>query len=318
MRLAICLLGLASANIAACTHAAPAQSSAAREVPAAAQPVREEASIVLLGTAGGPIARADRAGIATLLTIGGKKYLVDAGEGVVHQLGKAGLQASDIPTVLLTHLHDDHYAGLPGLASFAYTLRLPKMIVIGPKGTAALGDGVMSVLMPSARIRLVENHLPRWPAEFLATQEYAAGLVLDDGNVRVTALPNTHYNLPLAAGKDHDQSYSLKFEGQGRTIVFTGDTGPMAELPAFARDADVLVTEMASLEDRAAVPPMVRSHMDMEHLSPLEVGKLAAAAHAKMLVLSHIGIVTDADLAMIASVYSGKIVVGSDLARLTF
>ncbi len=323
MKLAICLLGLASATIAACTHAAPAETPVKTDVPAAVKPVSEEpiadeSGIVLLGTAGGPIARADRAGIATLLTIGGKRYLVDAGEGVVHQLGKAGLQASDISTVLLTHLHDDHYAGLPGLASFAYTLRSPKMTVIGPQGTAALGDAVKAVMMPSARIRMVENHLPRSPAEFLAAQEFAAGLVLDDGVVRVTALPNTHYNLPPAANRNGDQSYSLKFEGQGRTIVFTGDTGPTAELAAFAKGADVLVTEMASLEDREAVPPMVRSHMDMEHLSPLEVGKIAAAANVKMLVLSHIGVVTDADLAVIRSVYPGKVMLGSDLARLTF
>ncbi|MEL0252742.1 MAG: MBL fold metallo-hydrolase, partial [Novosphingobium sp.] len=187
MRLAICLLGLASATIAACTHAAPAQTAMAANVREAAKPVAEAPGIVHLGTAGGPIARADRAGIATLLTIGGKKYLVDAGEGVVHQLGKAGLQASDISTVVLTHLHDDHYAGLPGLASFAYTLRSPKMTVIGPQGTAALGEGIKAVMMPSARIRMVENHLPRSPAEFLVTEEFAAGLALDDGTVRVTA-----------------------------------------------------------------------------------------------------------------------------------
>ncbi|MCX7283744.1 MAG: MBL fold metallo-hydrolase [Novosphingobium sp.] len=268
--------------------------------------------------AGGPIARADRAGIATLLTLAGKTYLIDAGEGVVHQLGKAGLQATDVSTVLLTHLHDDHYAGLPALASFAYTLRLPKMTVFGPQGTNALGEGVVAVMMPSARIRMVENHLPRSPKDFLATQEFAAGVVLDDGTVRITALPNTHFNLPPSAGRNRDQSYSLKFEGQGRTIVFTGDTGPTAELSDFAKGADILVAEMASLEDRAAVPPMVRSHMDMEHLSPLEVGKLAAAANVKMLVLSHVGVVSDADLAVVRSSYSGKVVLGSDLARLTF
>lgn len=126
------------------------------------------------------------------------------------------------------------------------------------------------------------------------------------------------FNLPPSTKGSRDQSYSLKFESQGRTIVFTGDTGPTAELSAFAKNADVLVSEMASLADRASVPPIVRSHMDMEHLSPLEVGKLAASANVKMLVLSHIGVVSEADLAMIRSVYSGKVILGSDLARLTF
>ncbi|GEN98931.1 MBL fold metallo-hydrolase [Novosphingobium sediminis] len=273
-------------------------------------------SIVLLGTSGGPIARPDRAGIATLLAIGGKSYLIDAGEGVVHQLGKAGMQAADVPTVFLTHLHDDHYAGLPALASFAYTTRAPKLAVFGPPGTNALGDGVKSVMMPSARIRMIENHLPHSPADFLGTQEFSAGVVFDDGTVRVSALANTHFHLPPLAGGQQEQSFSLKFEGHGHTIVFTGDTGPSADVTAFAKGADVLVAEMASLEDRAAVPPMVRSHMDAEHLSPLEVGKLAAGAGVRELVLTHVGTVTKTDLAVIRSVYAGHIVLGSDLARI--
>lgn len=318
MRLATCLLALASAAVAACTSAATPAAPNAGQPPVAQKPDVEQASIILLGTAGGPIARADRAGIATLLMIGGRKYLVDAGEGVVHQLGKAGFQASDITTVLLTHLHDDHYAGLPGLASFAYTLRSPKMTVIGPHGTQALGEGVKAVMTPSARIRTIEQRLPRTPAEFLTTQEFSDTVVLDDGTVRIMALPNTHFNLPPSTERNRDQSFSLKFESQGRTVVFTGDTGPTPELVAFAMGADILISEMASLADRASVPPIVRSHMDMEHLSPLEVGKLAASANVKMLVLSHIGVVGEADLAVIRSVYSGKVVLGTDLARLTF
>lgn len=310
------LLGIASAALLAGGGLAGSQTAFSRSGPAAAQPVGEEAAIVLLGTSGGPLARPDRAGIATLLAIGGKKYLIDAGEGVVHQLGKADLQAADVRTVFLTHLHDDHYAGLPALATFAYTTRAPGLAVFGPPGTAALGEGVKAVMMPSARIRMIENHLPRSPADFLSATEFSAGLVLDDGTVRVTAMPNTHFHLPPTADGKQDLSFSLKFEGAGRTIVFTGDTGPSAEVTAFAKGADVLVAEMASLEDQAAVPPMVREHMAQEHLSPLEVGKLAATAGVGKLVLSHVGRVTDADLAVIRSVYAGQIVLGSDLARL--
>lgn len=316
MRLSMRPLGPAVALLALCASAAHSKEAPARAVPASARPVSSDASIVLLGTSGGPIARPDRAGIATLLVLGGKSYLIDAGEGVVHQLGKAGLQAADVAVVFLTHLHDDHYAGLPGLASFAYTTRSQKLTVIGPRGTNALGAGVKAVMMPSARIRMAEGSLRRAPDDFLVTQEYAAGLALDDGNVRVTALPNTHFNLPATADTDGDQSYSLKFEGQGRTIVFTGDTGPSSELAIFAKGADVLVAEMASSEDMAAVPPFVRSHMEKEHLLPSEVGKLAAAAGVRMLVLSHVGDVREADLAIIRTQYSGKIVLGSDLTRL--
>lgn len=310
------LFALACMSAAACVQSA--EPVASRVLPdVAAQHARDDsASLILLGTAGGPIARSDRAGIATLLTIGTRRYLIDAGEGVVHQLGRAGLQATDVPTVLLTHLHDDHYAGLPGLASFAYTLRGRRLSIAGPVGTKVLGEGIKTVMMPSARIRMVENRLPLTPAEFLEVREYVGGEILDDGNVRVTALANTHFNLPTTSDDGQAMSYSLKFQGQGRTVVFTGDTGPSTNVTAFARGADVLVAEMASLADRESVPPAVRSHMDVEHLSPLEVGKLASQARVKTLVLSHVGVVGEADLAIIRSVYRGKIVLGADLMKL--
>lgn len=273
---------------------------------------------MLLGTAGGPLARADRSGIATLLTLGGKRYLVDSGDGVVHQLGKAGLEPRDIPTVFLTHLHDDHFAGLPGLASFAYTVRGSRMDIYGPDGTGDLVKGVQQVMEASARIRRLEQRIDRGPEDFAIAHQYAAGPIFDDGNVKVTAVANTHYDFPPDSPAATNHSYSLRFEGGGKVIVFTGDTGPSTDVIELARGADVLVAEMASLEDRASVPPFIQAHMDREHLSPLEVGKLAAAAGVKTLVLSHIGVAGDADVAVIRSVFNGRVILGADMTAIPF
>lgn len=306
------LVGLMCASAAACAATGPIEARATSPVEALPD------SLLLLGTSGGPIARADRAGVATLLAIGGKTYLIDSGEGLVHQLGKAGMQPPAISTVFLTHLHDDHYAGLPALASFAWTLRAQSMDIYGPAGTSELVRGVWQVMGPSARIRMAEQRIERTPEQFATAHEYAAGQIFDDGNVRVSALVNSHYDLPAASAAGDAKSYSLRFEARGRSVVFTGDTGPSPALAEFAKGADVLVAEMASLEDRQAVPPFVRPHMDREHLSPLEVGKLAAATGVKTLVLTHIGMASDADMAVIRSAYSGKIVLGTDLARIAF
>lgn len=316
MRTAI-LVRLAAAllcgSAAACATASPDGPGAAKPVAGAAAPAD---GLLLLGTSGGPLARADRAGIASLLSIGGKAYLVDAGEGLVHQLGRAGLQPQDVPLVFLTHLHDDHYAGLPALASFAYTTRAPHLDIHGPAGTADLVHGLWQVMGPSARIRMVEQHIPRRPEEFAVAHEFVAGPVFDDGTVRVSAVANCHYDLPSGSPAAANLSYSLRFEGGGRTVVFTGDTGPCPAVAQLARGADVLVSEMASHTDREAVPPFVRPHMDREHLSPLEVGKLAAAAGVKTLVLTHIGVADESDLAVIRSVFKGRVVLGADLARI--
>ncbi len=299
----VCLTG------AACAAASP-------EAGAAPAAVQSADGILLLGTAGGPLARPDRSGIASLLSIGGKTYLIDAGEGLVHQLGKAGLQPPAVPTVFLTHLHDDHYAGLPALASFAWTQRSPRLDIHGPQGTADLVRGIWQVMAPNARIRMAEQRIERTPEDFAAAHEFVAGQIFDDGNVRVSALANSHYDLPPGSPAAGNMSYSLRFESRGRSIVFTGDTGPSPAVAEFASRADVLVAEMASLADREAVPPFVRPHMDREHLSPLQVGKLAAAAEVKTLILTHVGVVGESDLAIIRGVFKGRIVLGSDLARI--
>lgn len=313
-------------KILATLMCAAAAAACAAANPEAGPPARAKATesrsqpdgVLLLGTAGGPLARPDRAGIATMLSVRGKSYLVDAGEGLIHQMGKAGMQAPAAPLVFLTHLHDDHYAGLLALASFGYTLRSPRLDVYGPKGTVDLVGGLKQVMGPNARIRGAEQGFKRTPEDFVFGHEYGAGPVYSDENVIVTAFVNSHFRVPVDHPVAASKSYSLRFEAGKRVIVFTGDTGPSAALADFARGADILVAEMASHADREAVPPYVREHMDKEHLSPLEVGKLAAVAGVKTVVLSHIGEADQSDVDEIRSVFGGEIILGTDMLRLAF
>lgn len=278
-----------------------------------AAPVASEPLLTLLGTAGGPGARTDRSGIATLLEIGDKRYLIDAGEGVGRQVALKGLHETDIPIVFLTHLHDDHTSGLAALATYAFTLRGPHLEMRGPEGTADLVKGLVSVLNSSAEIRMNEGRFPQPPGTFLGAVEYGEGTIYQDDRVKVTAVENTHFNFPENSPAARNKSYSLKFETGGKVIVFTGDTGPSKAVEDLARGADVLVAEMVSAADRAAVPPSVLKHMDQEHLSPTEVGKMAQRAGVATLVLSHIGVVAEADIAEVHRNFSGRIIVGRDM-----
>lgn len=307
---------LSAAAAAACAAANPEAGPPARAK--ATESRSQPDGVLLLGTAGGPLARADRAGIATMLTIKGKNYLVDAGEGLIHQMGKVGLQAPAAPLVFITHLHDDHYAGLLALASFGYTLRAPRLDIYGPQGTVDLVSGLKQAMGPNARIRGAEQGFKRTPEDFAFGHEYRAGPIYRDENVTVTAFVNSHFRMPDNHPIAVSQSFSLRFEAGKRVIVFTGDTGPSAALADFAKGADILVAEMASHADREAVPPFVREHMDKEHLSPLEVGKLASAAGVKTVVLSHIGEADQTDVEEIRSVFGGEIILGTDMLRLAF
>jgi ribonuclease BN (tRNA processing enzyme) len=283
---------------------------------AAAQTQAEAAgmTVTLLGTAGGPIGHPERSGIATLVSVGSRRYLVDAGAGVVRQLARAGIPETQVPVVFLTHLHDDHTVGLPALMSFAWTQQAGRMELIGPPGTRRWFDAVIGLLSINAAIRRDEN--PRKPPldAVFSAREIAAGMIYSDDAVKVSALQNTHYRARDGAPGD-SRSYSLKFQAAGRTVVLTGDTGPSDALAEFAQGADLLVSEMVSRTDIAAVPPFVREHMVQEHLTTAEVGKLAAKAGVKTVVISHVREVSDADVAEVRQHFGGSVVVGTDLAR---
>jgi ribonuclease BN (tRNA processing enzyme) len=267
----------------------------------------------LLGTAGGPGGHVDRAGIASLVTVGGRRYLIDAGEGVSRQLARAGTEVRDIDGVFLTHLHDDHTAGLPGFVTFRHTMRGGSLPLIGPPGARALCAGILAYLDVNFRIRGAEAAMPS-PEGILDATEVEPGIIYSDDDVRVTAVKNTHYALTEFDGSH--RSYSLRFDAPDRSIVFTGDTGVSPAVEQLARGADILVSEMVTDADTAAVPPFVRAHMAKEHLSPTQVGQLAATAGVGCVVLSHYTQASAGDLAQIRGEFSGEVIAGEDLMQL--
>ena len=80
--------------------------------------------LITLGTTAGPPPRAHRAQSSNLLIVNGSFYVVDAGDGAARRIAKAGINVRDIGTIFLTHLHDDHMAGLGTLMSVAW-VRVP-------------------------------------------------------------------------------------------------------------------------------------------------------------------------------------------------
>src|SRR6516164_7988262 len=130
------------------------------------------------------------------------------------------------------------------------------------------------------------------------------GLVFQDANVKVTAVENTHFHFEPGTppyGKYH--SYSYRFETPDRVVFFTGDTGPSDAVVELAKDADLYVTESTGAEDVIAMykksgawdlkTPSEQEgflrHMHEEHVTPEDIGKMAAKARVKAVVMTHIG-----------------------------
>jgi ribonuclease BN (tRNA processing enzyme) len=176
------------------------------------------------------------------------------------------------------------------------------------------------------------------PASIMRAHEVTKdGLVYKDKWIKVTAAENSHYVMRNQIPGDwRDKSFSYRVETKDRVIVFTGDTGPSEAVVKLARKADILVSEVIDLDGierslRDARGPdgaplseeAFRSfydHLTREHLPADELGKMAAKAKVKMVVLSHLVVQPGGDTAVVEKLaaavrahYDGPVVVGNDL-----
>ena len=183
--------------------------------------------LITLGTAGGPLPRADRAQSSNALIVNGTPYLIDAGDGVTRRLVQAGIDFRKIDHIFITHNHNDHMAGLATLldSEWQYSHRAP-IHVYGPPGTEAVVKGAIQYFSSDAEIRSIEGKNSAPLSEVFVGHDLEPGPIYQDANIKVIAVENTHYHFPpnsLPYGKH--RSYSYRFETPDRVFVFSGDTG---------------------------------------------------------------------------------------------
>jgi ribonuclease Z len=263
--------------------------------------------ISFIGTAAS-VPSAARGTSATLLARGGDRVLVDCGEGTQRQLLRSGLGLVDLDLVLLTHLHGDHYLGLPGmLKTFGLRGREEPVRLVGPSGLRRL----MEILRP------VVGRLPF----DLVIDEAAPGPVWEAPGARIEAFPTRHSvpSLGYALVEDDrpgafdvaaatalgvppgpmfgrlQRGEALEVDGRtvrpgdvmgaprpGRRVVVTGDTEPCAATILAAEGADVLVHEATFLHGDAGRARETR------HSTAREAAEVAARARVRLLALTHL------------------------------
>lgn len=304
-------------------------SGASAQPPAQADPVPKW---VTLGTHGGPVSDPNRAEPANVLLIGQDAYLVDAGDGAVGQLAKAGVSVARVKAVFLSHLHFDHIGGLSAVIGLRNQLGAPGVLAIyGPPGSKALVAGLTAATAPSAQAAYGFAGKPfADPSASVSVIEMVDGSTVQVGSIKVTARQNSHYS--FAPGSDLDRRYkslSFRFDAPVRSIVYTGDTGPSPAVEELATGADLLVSEMIDL-DRIVTPALttrlpndtgqdMARHLTEHHITPEQVGEMAAHAKVKALVVTHLvaPAATAGDLlgyeARIGKVYAGPVTIANDL-----
>jgi ribonuclease BN (tRNA processing enzyme) len=188
--------------------------------------------------------------------------------------------------VLITHHHSDHNADYGNLLLLAWTAGLQTPVDCwGPTPLTRMTAQFLALNSTDIEARIAdEGRVPLAP--LLRPHDLdRAGLLLDDGKVRVTATLVDHPPLAMA--------FAYRFDTPDRSIVISGDTRKSESLVSLAQGADVLVHEalFPSAIDRliASVSnaPSLKQSIIGHHTSVEDVGKVAAAAGVKTLVLTH-------------------------------
>jgi ribonuclease BN (tRNA processing enzyme) len=189
----------------------------------------------------------------------GFRLVLDLGSGSLGPLaGLVGLDAVD--AVLVSHLHADHYFDLcPLFVARRYSPgspRVARLPVLGPEGirsqvAVAYGDGTEDLDL------------------VLDFQEMGPGTVTV-GPFAVTAVRTAH---PV-------ECHAVRLEADGRSLVYTADTGPSTDVTRLAEGASLLLGEASYLEGETNPPDL--------HLTGTDLGRMATEAGVGKLVVTHI------------------------------
>lgn len=304
-------------------------------MPAADAPVPAGNQFITLGTHGGPVSDRNRSQPANALVVGQAVYLVDAGDGAVQQLARAGLSLAAVRAVFISHIHIDHTGGLFAVLGLRHQMGATgKITVYGPPGTQAMVNGLVAAIVPEAESGYGfpgEDYVP--PQTTVEVVELRDGASVKLNGLTVTVAENTHYSFPK--GSDMDRrfgSISLRFDLPDRSIVYTGDTGPSDAVIALARGADLLVTELAdpafaeTFVSRGPGPQPKRAremhdHMIYHHISPEQVGQMASRAKVRRVVITHLvagrdpNVDTSPLVAGVRKGFEGPVEIAADLNR---
>ena len=278
--------------------------------------------VILLGTKGGPrVGEAGRSNPSTLILINDVPYVVDCGYGTSRQLLAAGVALNRLRYVFITHHHSDHNLEFGTLFYNAWVTGLPARVdAYGPPGLEKMLGDFFSYLKFDIDTR-IEDEGRQDPRGLISAHDFSQpGVVLSNDSVKVSAALVRHPPIK--------QAYAYRFDAKDRSVVISGDTAYAPELAEFAKGADVLVHEVMYLPGVEALvrrlpnAGRLREHLLAAHTVPEDVGRVAAQAGVKTLVLSHFvpgddPSITDEQWAHdVRKHFKGRIIVGKDLMEI--
>ena len=262
--------------------------------------------VFLLGTAG-TVPLPNRWLTSCLLRYQGRSILIDCGEGTQIALNSQKLSFKQIDTILLTHYHTDHTAGLPGLLlSMAKAERVDPIMIIGPKGLEEILKGV----------QLIARYIP-FPIHYLELSDKEQPIIND--NLTITAFEVSHrtttygyrfdikrnrkflrekaeeLNIPVEYWSTLQKGEAITLDNKeilpdevlgeerdGIRFVYVTDTRPTDSIVENAHEADLLIAEGMYGDTEKQENAIEHKHMTMQ-----EACMIAKEANVKELWLTH-------------------------------
>ncbi|QBB72695.1 MBL fold metallo-hydrolase [Pseudolysobacter antarcticus] len=273
--------------------------------------------LVVLGS-GGPGAVGRASSSFVVLLDGIPRILIDAGSGAFARLGETKLSLDRLDRILLTHLHIDHSAELPGIfkARAVASRGAINFHVFGPSGAGKFPStkrfvdllfgkhGAFAYLADfSAPITIVTTDI----GATLSRTRKLQTLLAKDG-LKITAIAGHHDDAP---------SIIYRIDYKNRSVVFSGDidAAGLDNLRSIADHCNLLVFNTVVL-DR----PQSAEALYTLHTPPKSIGEVAASAHVGALLLTHLNPAIDQAhddvLASIHRNYAGPVTFAEDRLRI--
>ena len=234
-------------------------------------------NITFLGTSSGvPTPTRNVSSLALKLSQTAEVWLFDCGEGTQVQIRKSNVSFVNIKHIFISHLHGDHFFGLPGLLStFNLLGRKTAVHIYGPLGIKKIITEILKA----------GNSWTTFKIHFRELNLNKSEIIFNDSKVKVSTIPYSD----LKNGKDIITENGNKIHNSELTYnppkikkyAYCTDTIYFEEIINIIKGVDILYHESTFLETHSEIAKKTL------HSTALDAAKIAKKSEVKKLVLGH-------------------------------
>lgn len=173
------------------------------------------------------------------------QFLVDCGTSAMIAMKKFHIDPSLIEMIIISHLHGDHFGGIPFFILDAqFSQRTKALLLIGPPELKERTTAAMEILFPGLSQTKQKFLIEFWEFSKEKEKEWRGIKIIPFEVLHASGAP----------------AYALRLEGEGKVLAYSGDTEWVAALEKVARDADIFISEAYFFEKK------IKNHLNYQTL----------------------------------------------------